>query len=86
MRRPQVLACATFLMLTAAYGAREVLAAATEAQKQQIAEVEQSLKQLPALLKEKKFEQVSEVLAASQTLLSDLAESEAKDDPAVATL
>jgi hypothetical protein len=73
-------------MLTAADGAREVLAAATEAQKQQIAEVEQSLKQLPALLKEKKFEHVSEVLAASQTLLSDLAESEAKDDPAVATL
>src|SRR6185437_14729691 len=60
--------------------------AATEEQKQQIAEVEQALKELPALLKAKKIEDVAERLAAAQTLLSELSEGEAKDDPALAIL
>src|SRR6185437_2939663 len=60
--------------------------AATAEQKQQIAEVEQALKELPALLKAKKIEDVAERLAAAQTLLSELSEGDAKGDPALAVL
>jgi len=86
MRRLLVLAWAAFLGLTAACGDSEASAAVTEAQKQQIAEIELSLKQLPSLLKAGKIEEVSELLATAQTLLSELSESDAKGDPAVATL
>ncbi|HVW38916.1 MAG TPA: hypothetical protein VHB99_16485, partial [Pirellulales bacterium] len=86
MRRLLILACAAFLGLMAAYGDREASAAATEAQKQQIAEIELSLKQLPGLLKAEKIEEASELLATAQTLLSEISDSDAKGDPAVATL
>lgn len=64
----------------------EAFAAATEKQKQQIAEIELSLKELPALLKAKKIEEVAQRLAAAQTLLSELNAGDAKGDPALAVL
>ncbi len=63
-----------------------VFAAATAEQRQQISAAEQSLKELPALLKAKKLADFNTRLAEIQTLLSELASTEAKDDPALAVL
>lgn len=63
-----------------------LFAAATPEQRRQMADAERSLKQLPSLFRAKKLEEFSERLAEAQTLLSDLASSEAKGDPALAVL
>ena len=86
MNRPLIFACAGLILFSAAYGVQGVSAAVSADEQQQIAEVELSLKQLPALLKDKKTEEVAELLAAAQALLAELSAGEAKDDPAVATL
>ena len=86
MNRPFIFACAGLVFLAAICGERRLSAAVSDEQQRQIAEIEQSLKQLPALLKDKKTDEVSELLAAAQSLLSELSAGEAKDDPAVATL
>ncbi|HUY91475.1 MAG TPA: c-type cytochrome domain-containing protein [Pirellulales bacterium] len=84
--RRLVHACAGLALLTTAFGAAELFAAATEAQKQQIAAAVQSLKELPALLKAGEIEESSERLGAAQTLLSDLSQGDAKHDPRLAVL
>lgn len=79
-------ACAGLALLSTAFGAAELFAAATAEQRQQIADAVDSLKQLPALLKAGDIDEYSERLAAAQTLLSELSQADAKNDPALAVL
>ena len=64
----------------------KAFAAATPAQKRQMADAQHSLKELPSLFRAKKIEEFSERLADAQTLLSDLSSTEAKGDPALVIL
>ncbi|HEX5446265.1 MAG TPA: c-type cytochrome domain-containing protein, partial [Pirellulales bacterium] len=65
-----------------------VYAEATAEQQQQVAELEKSLKGLPALLRGKKIDEASELVGHAKETLSALSSSEAKDDlgPAIAQL
>ncbi|HVX63488.1 MAG TPA: c-type cytochrome domain-containing protein [Pirellulales bacterium] len=64
----------------------QAFAAATPAQKRQMADAERSLKDLPSLFRAKKLEEFSERLAEAQTLISDLASTDAKGDPGLVVL
>ncbi len=82
---------AIFSMLAAAlavWHCPHVFAEATAEQHQQAAELEKSLKGLPALLRGKKIDEASELVEHAKETLSALSSSEAKDDlgPAIAQL
>ena len=82
---------AVFTMLSAALMAgnsRYSFAEASPEQRQQVADLEKSLKGLPALIRGKKIDEATELVESAKQTLSSLASSDAKDElaPVIAQL